>query len=130
MGLKAFIRKDDRLLIVRESDKYKSGGAWELPGGRIKESELNTALSEILQREIVEELGNAFKVRIGSVLHVWRRPTHPDGPVFLVGFDCYYESGDITVSEEHTETAWIQKSNIDEYLFADGFKEAIEKFFK
>lgn len=130
IGLKAFIRKNNALLILRESDRYKSGGKWELPGGRIKNTEVNLPLEKVLTRELSEELGDAVKVKIGKVLFVWKRLTHPDKKVFLVGFDCSYKAGDIKLSDEHTDFAWIKVKDTKNYRFVDGYKEVIVNYFK
>jgi len=130
VGLKAFIDKDKSLLIVRESKKYKSGGKWELPGGRINKDEINQTLEKILERELSEELGWSLKVKIGKLFSVWRRMTHPDAKVFLVGFNCIYKNGNIKLSSEHINYVWIKAKEINKYKFADGYKEQIIKYFK
>ncbi len=134
VGLKAFICRSDesgkKVLILQESAAYKNGGQWELPGGRILESETKLPLEEILQREISEELGDDIKLEIGGVAAAWRRYTHPDSPVFLVGFSCIYKGGEIKLSDEHMNFAWIELKDVNKYVFVEGYKEIIEKFLR
>jgi len=130
VGLKVFINKNNSLLIVRESEKYKSGGKWELPGGRINQDESNKSLETILKRELSEELGRNLKVKIGKLFSVWRRLTHPDAQIFLVGLNCIYENGDVKLSDEHIDYAWIKAKEINKYKFVDGYKKQIVKYFK
>lgn len=126
VGLKAFIEQEGKILVVRES----IGGKWEVPGGRIDVGEEGSDLKEILQREIHEELGNACIVEIGTPFYSWIRPWTPpkEGFVYLTGFRCFWKRGEITISEEHAETRWIHKEEVDEIDWAPGYKEAARKY--
>ena len=131
VGLKAFIAKDGKLLILREfaSEKYPSGKKWEIPGGRITESEERTPLIDVLLREVREECGS-IEIIVGEVFHVFRRQ-FPNGEwVFLAGFDCSYISGEVTLSHEHTEYAWIIEADMEHYDFVNGYEEAIRAYFR
>lgn len=130
VGLKAFIRKGDTLLVLRENDYDKKGDCgWELPGGRVQTDETEVSLEEILRREIAEECGDGLVVTVGSVRQVWRRIV-PWGQIFLVGFECLYNSGEIVLSDEHNAFAWISESDLGTYQFAQGYQEPIAEFFK
>ncbi|MBI2096713.1 MAG: NUDIX domain-containing protein [Candidatus Sungbacteria bacterium] len=130
VGLKAFVQKGRKLLILQESDRYKSGGKWELPGGRIKETESDVSSKDILERELKEECGRTLKVKVGEIVSVWIRGDHPDAQIFLVGFECKYKSGQPTLSNEHISYAWIEKGDVRKYNFAGGYLESIKEFFK
>ena len=54
VGLKAFLVREGRLLLVRERIGER---LWELPGGRFDGGEEQTPPVEILRRELREELG-------------------------------------------------------------------------
>ena len=127
VGLKAFIERDGKILVVRET----VGGLWEIPGGRIDMGEEHVDLHQILLREIHEELGQGFTITIGKVFHTWvRQWTHKAGFVYLTGYRCAYVSGNITISDEHTETRWIDQAETAMLEFAPGYREAIEKFWE
>ena len=129
VGLKAFIGKGDALLILRESEKFDGGGKWELPGGRIGNDEDDKTLQEVMLREVEEECGKALRVKVGDIVHVFRRQFANGEWVFLTGFDCEYLSGEVELSDEHCEYAWITQSDMEKYEFVKGYKEAIEILF-
>jgi 8-oxo-dGTP pyrophosphatase MutT (NUDIX family) len=128
VGLKAFIEREGKLLVVRESN----GGKWEVPGGRIDVGEEELAMHDILRREIDEELGKDFQLTMGEPFTSWIRPWTPPktGLVYLTGYRCSYVSGEIIISHEHTETRWIAKTDIDMIEWAPGYKEAAQKFWQ
>jgi 8-oxo-dGTP pyrophosphatase MutT (NUDIX family) len=67
-SVKAFIEKDGKILILRESFKYKAGsnhGQFVLPGGKVDEGE---HFAKSLRREVKEECG--LQIRIGEPFHV------------------------------------------------------------
>jgi len=129
VGLKAFIEKEGSLLVVRESGSFREGGNWELPGGRIQQGETETPFNEVLLREVKEECG-AIQIIVGDVIEIFRRKFANGQWVVLAGFDCRYLSGEVTVSDEHSEYAWITAKDLPSYQFVPGYKEAIESYFK
>lgn len=123
VGQKAFIDKDGEILVLTDP---KLG--IDLPGGKIKEGELN--LIGALKREVKEETG--LEIEIGEPFATWMIEFPPDhrnqGKVFLVGYKCKYLSGEIILSDEHTEYKWVNKNNYHQ-LPRDGHFAAIEKYF-
>lgn len=103
-----------------------------MPGGRIDVGEEGISLKDILRREIDEELGKDFRVIMSEPFTTWIRSWTPPkvGFVYLTGFRCSYVSGEITISDEHTETRWIAKTDIDMIEWAPGYKEAALKFWE
>jgi len=64
---KAVIVNDDRVLLLRKScNDPNYPGWWDLPGGRMKDSE---GLDAHLRREVLEETG--LEVSVGSLIHLW-----------------------------------------------------------
>jgi len=126
VAMKAFIEKDGKLLILRE----RIGGLWELPGGRIEIGEVGMKLEDILRREIDEELGSACQVTIGKPFYSWIRPWPLPRKeyVFLTGFRCKHEGGDITLSEEHDEWRLVTRDDVDTVEWAPGYREAFEAY--
>ncbi len=110
-------------MIVQDRDEQ-----WELPGGKIQAGE---DISNALQREIREELGDNAVIELGSVFHVWKRQPDPtrDFFLFLVGFRCAYKSGEITLSPEHKNFRWVTKDEASQLPFEDTYKETVKYYF-
>ena len=105
--MKGFIARQGALLLVRESDS----GQWELPGGRIEVGEEKAPHTEILLREVQEELGDVV-VEVHHPLITWTKKLKgdaQDGHVVLVGWRCDYRAGTIRLSEEHSEYRWVDR---------------------
>lgn len=123
VGQKAFIEKDGEILILIDP---KLG--IDLPGGKIKEGESN--LTESLKREVKEE--TELEIEIGDVFTTWMIEFPPDhrnqGKVFLVGYKCKYLSGEVVLSEEHSDYKWVNKNNYKD-LSKDGHFKVLEKYF-
>lgn len=104
VSLKAFIVCDGRALLLREADT----GWWELPGGRIDVGEEMVSHSDVLAREIAEELGSDVRVEATDAAVSWvrRRPT--DGAyLFLLARVCTFAGGDLRLSAEHDDLRWV-----------------------
>lgn len=132
VGLKAFIASGDKLLIFREAEYPNAPGVrkWEIPGGRIQHSEIKYALIDVLLREVREECGESLQIKVGEMFYAFRRQ-FPDGSwVFLAGYDCQYISGEVKLSHEHTDFAWIEEKDLRKYDFVNGYKEAITEYFR
>lgn len=109
IGVKALITKQDTYLFLRRSADFTSGPQdWDIPGGRIEPEE---ALSDALARETKEETGlsldtidkllAAQDIFVPSKeLHVVRLTYHASA------------TGDVTISDEHSEHAWMTKQQI------------------
>ena len=135
MGVKGLIvNNDGKVLITQEPTHFFDGGKWELPGGKIAEGEEETPLEEILKREIREELGEAFRVEIGDMIDIMRRPWNNPGAaanqVMLVVFKCRYQEGKIELSFENNDFAWITAEELHQHEFVSGYLPVLEKYFK
>lgn len=99
--------------------KYRQDLTWSLPGGRVKNSE---SPLEALKREISEELGEIDYEVIKTI------DTHSSNDTFRIGYLVFYKSGEIMLSDEHEEFAWLTKEEIekkDERSFHAGVKQFI-----
>lgn len=126
IGQKAFIEKNGELLIL-----YDPLLGLDLPGGKIKEGELDLYAS--LKREVKEETG--LTINVIKPFYTWFftvpiASSHRGAgkKIFHVGYKCTYVSGKIQLSEEHDRYEWINKSSYKKYLNA-GFNEALEAHF-
>jgi 8-oxo-dGTP pyrophosphatase MutT (NUDIX family) len=103
VSLKAAIFRDGRLLLLQEADT----GYWELPGGRIDVGEEWLAHTDILAREMVEELGPDFRVRWRHKTVSWVRQRPTDSVYqFLVARLAVFEAGPQRLSGEHRDSRW------------------------
>jgi 8-oxo-dGTP pyrophosphatase MutT (NUDIX family) len=135
IGVKGLIvNPEGRVLILQEPTHFVGGGKWELPGGKIANGEEMTPLETILKREVQEELGDGFQVQIGEIIDVMRRPWNKAGAtadqVMLVVFKCEYKGGDIKLSDENINSAWITQAELPNYEYIAGYLPVLEKFFK
>ncbi|HSX24480.1 MAG TPA: NUDIX hydrolase [Candidatus Andersenbacteria bacterium] len=104
IGLKVLLHHNGLFLLMKDAWT----GHFDLPGGRMDSSEKQLPLSEILAREIREELGNSVLYALGSPLFQYRRvPFRPGTDVFITVYDGEFISGTITLSEEHSSYEWI-----------------------
>ena len=77
---------------------------WGLIGGRMDEGEADPV--KVLKREIAEEVGD-IEYDVDGIVDA-----HVDGRCRL-GHLVYYKGGDITLSEEHSEYAWMTAEEIE-----------------
>ena len=127
VGQKAFIEKAGAVLILK-NERHDL----DFPGGKVQVGETN--LAHALHREIREETG--LEIEIQDPFTVWSKefpPNHPYAPgkrVYIVGFRAKYISGEVKLSEEHTQALWVTK---DDYREAtkdrSNYFEALEKYF-
>lgn len=129
VGIKALIVHERRLLLLRERD---APGHWELPGGRIDQGEEQAAWADVLRRELREELGTAFRCRIGAPIASWVRPPRtPAAPhTFLLGVACDEPSGPVQLSAEHSEYRWVDADSWRDLPLAPGYAEALADFWR
>jgi len=124
---KAF-KVNQHALIKNSANKIlilKQEGRWMLPGGRL---ERMGSPEEELRREIKEETGlEDFKID-----GVFDTGISPGGDTFLVTYKVKIEGGpEIKISEEHTDYAWVDKDNINQYDFwHEANKEKILSYLK
>lgn len=102
-----------KFLIAKQADVDRvftqKFGPWDLFGGRIDKGEENIPSS--LQREILEESGLSQCEIAGSVDMYLAENGH--GPVMLIGQLVFYRGGEIVLSEEHTEYAWVTAEEVE-----------------
>lgn len=110
VSLKVFLKKGDEFLFLTGS-----GNKWfDLPGGRIDDVDHNVPLTEIIAREVREELGEDIKYKLGKPIFQFRR--HFESRwlhVFLTVYEAEYLSGEIQLSAEHSNFQWINPKIID-----------------
>lgn len=134
VSLKVFLKDDKgRILFLRASSKGSYAGYYDMPGGRIEDTELHTPLMDILRREVVEELGNiSFEVDPRPVL-ISRDEIGPNKEthVIYVFYEGKYLGGEIKTSNEHEGLVWeySNKLDIDRHI-KPIHRETFKNFFK
>lgn len=122
ISLKVFLQNDKwETLILKTPETSTFYWKYDLPWGRIDQDEFYTDLLEILDREIKEEVWNIlYDVKTKPVAVSRHKAVHKDRVEDI--FYCFYEakiiSGDITVSNEHSDFKWVK---LDEIVLEDYF---------
>jgi len=133
----AIIIKDGKYLIAKRSEKEKAfPGRWTVPGGKLntkdyidlphdtKDNLWYNILEKLTRREIKEEVDLEIE-KIGYVTSL--AYIRSDGyPTLIISLYCYYKSGDIKLSEELTEYAWVDLEESKNYDLVDGMYEELE----
>ncbi|MDP2736244.1 MAG: NUDIX domain-containing protein [bacterium] len=104
LAVKGIIRRGDgKILIVKrsDSDDHKPG-VWETVGGGIEEG---VSPKIALEREILEEAG--LEVKINEPFNVFNFIKDNGEKKVGITFICDYISGEVKLSEEHSDFKWI-----------------------
>jgi hypothetical protein len=130
VAVKVFLVKNGKLLILKDSF-----GDWDLPGGRIKIDEFETPLEKIIERKMAKELGGDIKYTVGKPVVFMRHerieqsPGNPTVRIFAVGYDGILESGEIKLSERHTEMLWVNPKGFEpEKYFEGGWLKGVKEY--
>ena len=126
VGLKAFIKKNDKILILNDPQH-----GLDFPGGKMQEGESD--FTEALQREVREETGLEITVSVPFYTWYFEYSLHHRNAgkeVFLVGYRCEYVSGEIQLSDEHDHFQWISKDEYQNYKEESEYYKALEHYFE
>lgn len=120
---KAFIAKGDEVLILIDELGL------DFPGGKLQVGE--TDFQAALRREVTEE--TTLEIEIGEPFAIWSRKLPPlhkyaGKTVFLVGYKCKYKSGEVTLSDEHSEYHWVNKENFRKFDDGSDYFKILEKY--
>jgi 8-oxo-dGTP diphosphatase len=110
------------LLIKRASDVWLDPDRWELPGGKMDHGEL---LDDALAREVREETG--LEVRVGEPVHVCQFTVDPFW-VTCITFACERTGGEVVLSEEHGDFAWVAPAELAQVDLASNTKDQLEAY--
>ncbi|MBI3290759.1 NUDIX domain-containing protein [Candidatus Falkowbacteria bacterium] len=122
---KAFVSYQNKILILRESNKYQDGtnaGKYDVPGGRIKPGQ---RFDESLLREIKEETGLEVKIGKPFFVNEWRPEKNGElWQIVGVFFECVAESDRISLSEDHDDFKWIEPRGHKNYNLIENLHPA------
>ena len=126
IAVKGIIRREGGdILIVKRSEKdLFLPNIWETIGGGMDESD--STPKEALKREVMEEAGLEIKVREPFNIFTF---TNNEGEMKIgITFVCDYISGEVNLSEEHSEYAWINASNFYKLESIDALHREIANY--
>jgi 8-oxo-dGTP diphosphatase len=112
-----------RILTIRRSAASNQfGGNWDLPGGKVDPGE---SFDVALVREVAEETG--LKITLTDVAGA----TEYDCPkvrLAVLFMEAALESGQVRLSSEHDEFAWVERSKLCEMGFAGQLREFVGNY--
>jgi ADP-ribose pyrophosphatase YjhB (NUDIX family) len=134
VAVKIFLVDDqDRFLITK--DIFNDG--WDIPGGRLKDTDFETPLESIVERKIREELGDKIQYKLGDVLIHMRHErdeVFPSGEkskrrIFALGYQAKYLGGEIQLGKHHEKYEWVPIDTfIPENYFTGGWLKGVKDF--
>lgn len=130
VAVKLLVRDGNKLLITH--DIY---GAWDLPGGRIKKDEFKTSLDAVIERKMIEELGEDFRYSYNEptvFFRVERKENNLDNQkvrIFAIGYEAQYLGGVIRLGDHHDKFEWVDvKTFKPENYFTDGWLAGVQEY--
>ncbi|TSC55655.1 MAG: hypothetical protein G01um101418_761 [Parcubacteria group bacterium Gr01-1014_18] len=139
VSLKALLKNSKgEILALKALGSGSFSGFYDFPGGRIDSDEFSIPLSDILAREIREEIGNIqFKIYsspVGVGRHLIPAAMTSGGvdkQVLYLFFEVDYLGGEIKISDEHTDYKWLNLKEIDpKQYFKSGVLEGVEMYLR
>jgi 8-oxo-dGTP pyrophosphatase MutT (NUDIX family) len=120
----------DRLLYLQRSNKTTiCPGSWSFPGGHYKTKDCS--LMTAAQRELTQELGNQIVIDLTGRIIALRfnalPPLRQPHCTFVLEGVCQANPDRITLSDEHTDYAWIKKDIMPDNPFP-GTAETLEMY--
>lgn len=126
VALKGAVFNNNEFLIVKRSNKTRGEhGFWELPGGRM---EFGETPEETLIREIHEEVGLA--IEIVKPLNTWTFFRDENTQLVGITYLCNLTCGDVVLSDEHIDYAWIDFEEVNNYNIIPSIVEQIKRWNK
>lgn len=127
LAVKGIIRRNDgKILVLKRNDQDDhKPSIWETVGGGMDKEE---SPQEALLREISEETG--LRVNVGSPFNIFT--FKKDTGEFKVGitFLCEYVSGEVSLSNEHSEYRWIEPKEFAQLESVPSLYEEIARYAK
>jgi len=114
VGAKAFIRFNDKFLLLREGAADGTAiGKFQIPGGMVEPGE---PFKDALLREIKEETGLTVRPVVPIMVEGWL-PTIEGvkHQIIAIFYLCEADSDAVTLSHEHDKHAWVAPEELINY---------------
>lgn len=130
IGVKGVLVKNNSALVLTKIDQ-EGNKFWDIPGGRIDESE---TIEQALKRELEEEIPTIPDFKTTKLLNAYRleRDLKDGQGLFLIFYKVEVQEFEVKLSDEHMDYKWIQLSDLDELVqdediyINSGYLEAIK----
>lgn len=128
--------KDGRYLIARRSlEEAAFPGLWTVPGGKLNRNDYENSpkdtpdhwynvLEKLLQREVQEEVG--LKIKNIRYLLSLAYIRSDNMPTLIISLFCDYAFGEVKLSKDLIEFAWVNLEELKNYELVPGLREEIE----
>jgi len=124
LGQKAIVLdSQNRILILRRSEKTGSGGRWSLPGGSVDFGE-EPLVS--IQREIEEE--TKLKVADCKVFAFLSHVDAANDHIVMIGWCCRASGNEPVLNWEHDEYRWLAKEDALQLDLTEDGRFFVERF--
>ncbi|MDD5165520.1 MAG: hypothetical protein PHG25_03240 [Candidatus Pacebacteria bacterium] len=130
VAVKVFLEKEGKFLVMKDNF-----GDWDLPGGRIKKDEFEAPLEGIIARKMSQEVGQEIKYEVGKPIVFLRHervevsPGNPTVRIFAIGYSAIWKSGDVKLSERHTEMLWADPKTFNpQNYFKGGWLKGVQEY--
>jgi 8-oxo-dGTP diphosphatase len=110
------------LLLRRSLSSKGNPGKWDLPGGK---AELGEKFDEALLREVVEETGLMVSITRVAGSAQFELPARKIAYIIMEG---RAESGDVRLSSEHDQFAWVARREMLTMDLAEQFVPFAESY--
>lgn len=109
------------LILKRNPSEEHYPGLWDIPGGGMDKGE---SLKDTAIREAKEECGLDVKIQ-EDYFTVFHRT---DAPVDIYGFLGGLTKGDVVLSKEHTDFAWMPKDEWQNFELIPSSKAIVKAY--
>jgi len=130
ISIKVLISQKDKYLILTTPDNYI-----DFPGGRVDNDEVELSFIDCLNREVKEECGPNFKLKINNVIFCSKRRytknklTHN---ILALFYSADYLSGDLQLSDEHSKFSWLSlndlRNNKNNFMSIDEYEQIYQYY--
>lgn len=122
VGVKLLIEGDGEYLFIRRSKSFKSGPQkWDIPGGRIEDSEpLHEALVREVREEVSLELDDTKRLVAAQDIFALEKDIHVVRLTFIGS-----AQGQVSLSDEHDAYRWMTLSKIKNEKYVDSYLKKV-----
>lgn len=127
IACRAVVFNGERILIIRESDKYADGtntGKYDFPGGKIHPGE---KVMDALKREVLEEAGLVVTSAVPFYVDEWNPVVHGQAMQIIgIFFLCAVENTVVALGNDFDAFEWILPAEAENYPLMRGPKISLQ----